>query len=138
MRGIPDMIGKRFGNLTVVNLDHINAAGLYMYECQCRCGNTIVARGVWLRNGNIVSCGCPLIKDKKEPVAISVGQKVRFDPFEGIKGFGASDDRGNYVTGTVVSVNEPHKWFSVEYGNPKMMTSFKFCEIGSVVKVCGK
>ena len=68
---------------------------------------------------------------------IKVGQKVRFDPFKELKGFGAEDNRGNYVTGTVVMVNAPHKWFSVEYGNPNMRTSFNFSDIGSVVKVCG-
>ena len=67
---------------------------------------------------------------------IKVGQKVQFDPFRELKGFDVGCLRKT-VTGTVVMVNEPHRWFSVEYGNPKMLTSFKFCEIGSVVKVCG-
>lgn len=69
---------------------------------------------------------------------VEIGQKVRFDPFEQIVGFGAEDNRGKTVTGTVVLVNEEHKWFSVEYGNPKMRTSFKFCDIGKAVTVCGK
>lgn len=69
---------------------------------------------------------------------IKVGQKVRFDPFEYLTGFGASDNRGSYVIGTVVMVNEQNQWFSVEYGTPKQRTSFKFCDIGSVVTVCGK
>ena len=68
---------------------------------------------------------------------IKVGQKVRLDPFRELKGVGAEDNRGNYVTGTVVMVNERHKWFSVECGDPKMRTSYKFCDIGSVVKVRG-
>ena len=68
---------------------------------------------------------------------IHVGQKVRFDPYREMKGYGAEDSRGNFVTGIIVAVNEPHKWFSVEYGNPKARTSFKFCDIGNVVKVCG-
>lgn len=68
---------------------------------------------------------------------IEVGQQVRFDPFEALKGFGAEDNRGNYVIGTVVMVNRPHSWFSVEYGDPKMRTSFKFCDIGMAVTICG-
>lgn len=70
---------------------------------------------------------------------IKVGQKVRFDPFEAITGFGSSDNQGKPVTGTVVMVNEPHKWFSVEYnfGGGKMRYSFKFCDIGQVVWLCG-
>ena len=68
---------------------------------------------------------------------IKVGQKVRFDPLNYISGLGAEEVRGNLVTGTVVMVNVPHKWFSVEYGEPKQRASFKFCDIGSVVTICG-
>ena len=131
-----NLTGRQFGNLTVVKLDHQTVSGNNIWECQCRCGNTVVTRGAWLKNGMIVSCGCPLIKTEKEPVTIRVGQKVRFDPFEEVKGYDTGYLRKT-VTGTVVMVNEPHQWFSVEYGNPKMLTSFKFCDIGSVVKVCG-
>lgn len=68
---------------------------------------------------------------------VQVGQKVRFDPFNEMTGFGSSDNKGNIVTGTIVMINEPHQWFSVEYGEPKMRTSFKFCDIGKEVNVCG-
>ena len=68
---------------------------------------------------------------------IKIGQKVRFDPFEHIKGFGVEANRGSVITGTIVMVNRPHAWFSVEYGNPKQRTSFKFCDIGEKVTVCG-
>lgn len=70
-------------------------------------------------------------------MVIKVGQKVRFDPFESITGFGSNDNRGNIVTGTVVLVNYKNEWFSVVYGNPEQRTSFKFCDIGQAVKVCG-
>ena len=66
---------------------------------------------------------------------IQLGQKVKFDPFEEQTGFASSDCKGNYVTGTVVYVNERHKWFSVEFGDPKARTSFKFCDIGEEVKI---
>lgn len=69
---------------------------------------------------------------------VAVGEKVQFDPFESITGFSSEDCKGNIVTGTIVMVNYAHKWFSVEYGNPKMRTSFKFCDIGEAVKICGK
>ena len=69
---------------------------------------------------------------------IEVGQKVKFDPFEGIR-----DGRGLYIrptkiTGTVVEVHEDHKWFSVEYKdkeNKKQRISFKFCDIDDTVKI---
>lgn len=68
---------------------------------------------------------------------VCVDDKVKFDPFEFITGFGVSDYKGNYVTGTVVSVNYGHKWFSVEYGCPALRTSFNFCDIGKSVKIRG-
>lgn len=67
---------------------------------------------------------------------IQVGQKVRFDPGESFKGFGSNDFRDE-VTGTVVAVYRKHKWFSVEYGEPKQRTSFKFCDVGKSVTVIG-
>lgn len=68
---------------------------------------------------------------------VKVGQKVRFDPLYYIIGYGAEVVRGNLVTGTVVMVNEPHHWFSVEYGDSKQRTSFQFADIGQVVKIVG-
>lgn len=66
---------------------------------------------------------------------IQVGQKVRLDPLKEMKGFGAEDNRGRMLTGTVVWINVPHQWFSVRYGN-NQRTSFKFCEIGHNVHIC--
>lgn len=68
---------------------------------------------------------------------VKVGQKVRFDPYGHIDGFGCTDIRGNEVTGTIVMVNYKHGWFSVEYGEPKQRISFNFVDIGEAVTVCG-
>ena len=70
---------------------------------------------------------------------IAVGQKVRFDPFSSATGIGAETVKGSNVVGTVVFVNDKHKWFLVDYqnGNEKLKTSFKFSEIGKLVKICG-
>jgi hypothetical protein len=69
---------------------------------------------------------------------IEVGQKVIFDPFEFISGYGIADLRGQQIKGTVVEVHEDHHWFSVEYGDPVQRTSFNFADIGLVVRLCGK
>lgn len=68
---------------------------------------------------------------------IKVGQKVTFDPFAEITGFGSNDNRGNIVTGTVVMVNYKNEWFSVAYGKPELRASFRLDEIGKAVTVCG-
>ena len=68
---------------------------------------------------------------------ITVDTKVVFDPFEKMTGFSSDMNRGNYVTGTVVYVNYPHNWFSVEYGCPALRSSFKFTDIGKEVSIVG-
>ena len=71
-----------------------------------------------------------------EFVSIRIGQKVRFDPFETVFGFGV-DDLRNEVEGTVAEIYWEHKWFSVEYGEPKQRTSFNFADIGKSVILVG-
>ena len=73
---------------------------------------------------------------------IEVGQKVKFDPARGQKGFGSKslDPRPKIVTATVVYVNEENQWFSAEYNTAsgeKIRTAFKFWDIGKTVTVCG-
>ena len=67
---------------------------------------------------------------------IAAGQKVRFDPFEHVVGYGVDACRC-LVTGTIVKVYPEHKWFSVVFGNPLQRISFKFCDIGERVKFVG-
>lgn len=67
---------------------------------------------------------------------VTIGQKVRFDPFAPLIGFGIDDCRGD-VEGTIVEIHKGHKWFSVEFGDPKQRTSFKFCEVGKSVILVG-
>ncbi len=133
-----DLTGKRFGKLTVTKFDHQSQARLNFYECKCDCGNTIIARSSFLKKGITKSCGCYVeaVADQQPASApVVIGQKVRFDPFYDITGFASEDFRGGRVRGTVVYVNYPHKWFSVEYGKPKARTSFKFCDIGKFVNL---
>lgn len=66
---------------------------------------------------------------------IKVGDKVKFDAFESIRG---DIVRIRLVTvGTVVYINEKHGWFSVAYGNPEARTSYKMCDIGKAVMIVG-
>ena len=53
-----NIIGKRFGRLTVVDFDHNDVHRNSYWLCECDCGNkTIVTRGS-LISGNTTSCGC--------------------------------------------------------------------------------
>lgn len=68
---------------------------------------------------------------------VVVGQVVEFDPMAFCIGSGADYYRGDVVLGEVVYVNYKHRWFSVEYGEPKARASFNFVDIGKDVMVLG-
>lgn len=55
------MIGKRFGALTVLSQCESKACGnaiFATYACVCDCGGAITTMGMSLRNGDTKSCGC--------------------------------------------------------------------------------
>ncbi len=52
-----DLVGARFGKLTVFSRHSTNDAGFAVWLCDCSCGNQTLLRGDALRNGNTKSCG---------------------------------------------------------------------------------
>lgn len=50
------IIGKKFGRLTV--LEQVVIDNVTMYKCKCDCGNTCVCKAGNLTSGNTRSCGC--------------------------------------------------------------------------------
>ena len=61
----PDIIGKKFGRLTVIaegEIREYNKAGSigrrYFWNCICDCGKQVSVREDGLKNGRITSCGC--------------------------------------------------------------------------------
>ena len=54
-----DLVGKKYGKLTVLSLDHYDEENRqYYWECQCDCGNKCVVYGGHLKDGHTTSCGC--------------------------------------------------------------------------------
>lgn len=62
MRARNNLIGKKFGRLTVVDYaeDNVSASGYHtvMWKCVCECGKFVVVRGKCLTSGVTKSCGC--------------------------------------------------------------------------------
>ena len=52
-----DLTGKTFGRLSVIEKSG-NSGGKSLWKCACLCGKEVVVRGVHLRQGRQVSCGC--------------------------------------------------------------------------------
>lgn len=53
-----DLIGQRFGRLTVIGEGERASNGSIKWICRCECGNEIHIRGDLLISGNTKSCGC--------------------------------------------------------------------------------
>lgn len=53
-----DLIGKTFGNLTVLERAGINEHNFVLWKCKCNCGKIIVVQGRYLKTGQKKSCGC--------------------------------------------------------------------------------
>lgn len=54
----PDLTGKTFGYLTVLQRAGNDASGRALWHCKCACGNETTVRGKNLRSGHTKSCGC--------------------------------------------------------------------------------
>ena len=55
---IKDLIGQRFGRLTVLKRDASKSGHGAHWVCKCDCGNIKIYRGNQLRKGLVISCGC--------------------------------------------------------------------------------
>lgn len=56
--GYKDMVGQRFGRLTVIRDSGERLDKRVLWECLCDCGETSFVIGQNLRKGNTRSCGC--------------------------------------------------------------------------------
>jgi hypothetical protein len=52
-----DLTGERFGKLTVLGLNRVDA-GLTYWDCRCECGKKTITVGTKLSQGKSKSCGC--------------------------------------------------------------------------------
>lgn len=53
-----ELVGKRFGKLTVVERMQNSKAHKTRWLCRCDCGNEVIVVGSNLQSGNTTSCGC--------------------------------------------------------------------------------
>jgi phage gp16-like protein len=60
-------VGKPYGKLLVIEeLTERAKDGKKLYKCRCDCGNVITTKGVYLRRGDTLSCGCYKIKNAQD------------------------------------------------------------------------
>lgn len=61
-----NLVGQRFGKLTVIERVENDRFGHVNYKCQCDCGGVSIVDAANLRNGTTNSCGC--LKSKGEMI----------------------------------------------------------------------
>lgn len=82
-----DMTGQRCGKLVVLSkVDEVRQNCGLRWHCLCDCGNATIVRGVRLRTGETVSCGCIMLtgevlrpKQIRQIQAQKLKQKYRID-----------------------------------------------------------
>lgn len=70
----PNLVGQKFGRLTVIKDCGCNQFGHKKYECMCECGNKVIVEARHLLNSSTSSCGCY----QKECIA-KVGKSMAID-----------------------------------------------------------
>lgn len=108
------LLGKTFGQLTVI--ERVNTHGKAAYKCVCVCGQEIIVIGAQLLHGKTKSCGClrksiarknmETIKDKGYEIRkqmsvdgtniLTHSQKVSKNSTTGIKGVSQIKKTGKY------------------------------------------
>lgn len=53
-----NLLGKKFGRLTIMSRYGSNTNGSITWMCLCDCGNEVVVSGSNMKNGSSQSCGC--------------------------------------------------------------------------------
>jgi hypothetical protein len=58
MSNFEDLTGMKFGKLTVVNFSDVKKFSNLCWLCKCDCGEEVIVRATYLKNGRSTSCGC--------------------------------------------------------------------------------
>jgi hypothetical protein len=56
--GFDNLIGRKFGRLTVIGLSEKKSGRKSYWVCECDCGNKKLVRSDSLKSGQVQSCGC--------------------------------------------------------------------------------
>jgi len=101
MAGLIDLMGQRFGRLTVVSRAENSKQCQARWNCVCDCGGKTTTTGQHLRDGNTKSCGClqrdiignasfkhGMTKTPTHRIWISIKQRCTNPKYIGYKNYG--------------------------------------------------
>ena len=72
-----NLVGQRFGLLTVIERDTTRKGGCSFWKCKCDCGGYITTRASCLKSGDTKSCGCLFRTDERIAMVSENGRKKR-------------------------------------------------------------
>ncbi len=104
MANIKNIIGNKYGKLTVLELIDSNNKSKTRYLCKCECGNLHETSGDSLRGGKSKSCGClkkayiPKICDRKK----NKDKTLISDDFILVNGIDRINSNIGYIEGNIV------------------------------------
>jgi hypothetical protein len=80
MSKIIDLIGKKFGKLTVLGHSHF-VKGRHHWKCRCECGKICIILGDSIIRGNTKSCGCLQFGPRNNIIGYKFGRLtvIKFD-----------------------------------------------------------
>lgn len=67
-----NMIGAKFGRLTVLSFAYIKCRHVYL-QCQCDCGTITITQATAIRSGHTKSCGC-LYREGRRTINLTHGR----------------------------------------------------------------
>lgn len=75
-----DLVGQRFGKLTVVKYHGVSKSsnGHALWECKCDCGGVCIADSNSLKSGHTSSCGCLISKGEEKIREILIENNIIF------------------------------------------------------------
>ena len=125
-KNIKNLIGQKFGYLTVIDLLQIGTHGKE-YICECDCGNITNQRGSVLTSGHVVSCGCNKSTKAKESGKLNIK-----------KYYSESYNIEKYKKLATSHINEKYNYLKIidiEYDSSSKI--FKYicrCDCGNITK----
>jgi hypothetical protein len=78
-RPFEDLTNKKFGKLTVVNLNGKSSNGHLMWKCICECGNSTIVDSTSLRSGHSQSCGCLKSHGEQKIIQLLKNNNIPFE-----------------------------------------------------------
>lgn len=72
-----EIIGKKFGRLTVLALDGLDDRSYRMILCACDCGEKVRVRQATVLRGELRSCGCLLDEKRLQNLAVAHSRQIK-------------------------------------------------------------